>query len=63
MHNSGSGASLSSLWVLLATLAIGLVILGIVCIFSKQTRYRVKRFFSEMFAGMFGKTKAKKQHT
>ena len=63
LSNSGSGASLSSLWVLLATLAIGLVILGIVCIFSKQTRYRVKRFFSEMFAGMFGKTKAKKQHT
>lgn len=61
LSNSGTGASLSSLWVLLATLGIGLAILGIVCIFSQQTRYKVKRFFSELFAGMFGKTKAKKQ--
>ena len=63
LSNSGSGASLSSLWVLLGTLALGLIILGIVCIFSKQTRYKVKRFFSEMFAGMFGKTKTKKHST
>ena len=59
LSNSGTGASLSSLWVLLGTLALGLIILGIVCIFSKDTRYKVKRFFSELFAGMFGKTKAK----
>ena len=62
LSNSGSGASLSSLWVLLSVFAIGLAILGVVCIFSKETRYRVKRFFSELFAGMFGKTKAKKQN-
>ncbi len=59
LSNSGSGASLSSLWVLLGTLGVGLVILGIVCIFSKQARYKVARFFSEMFAGLFGKKKAK----
>ena len=52
LSNSGSGASLSSLWVLLATIGICLLVLGIVCIFSKEARYKVKRFFSEMFAGL-----------
>ena len=61
LSNKDSGASLSSLWVLLATIAISLAILGITCIFSKQARYKVSRFFSELFAGMLGKTKAKKQ--
>lgn len=55
LSNSGSGASLSSLWVLLATIGICLLVLGIVCIFSKDARYKVKRFFSEMFAGLGAK--------
>lgn len=61
LSNSNSGASLSSLWVLLATLGIAIAAIAITCIFSKNARYKVKRFFSELFAGMFGKTKAKEQ--
>ena len=60
LSNTDSGASLSSLWVVLITLGIALAIVGISCIFSKQARYKVGRFFSEMFAGMFGKKKAKR---
>lgn len=59
LSNSGSGASWTSLWVVLAVLAITAVIIGITCIFSKKARYKVARFFSEMFAGMFGKKKFK----
>lgn len=57
LSNSGSGASWTSLWVVLAVLAITAAIIGITCIFSKKARYKVARFFSEMFAGMFGKKK------
>lgn len=57
LSNSGSGASLSSLWVVLSVIAICIVVIAIVCIFSKNARYKVARFFSEMFAGVFGKKK------
>lgn len=59
LSNSGSGASLSSLWVLLGVLGISALVIALVCIFSKKARYKVSRFFSEMFAGMFGKKKIK----
>ncbi len=59
LSNSGSGASWTSLWVVLAVLAISATIIGIACIFSKRARYKVARFFSEMFAGVFGKKKIK----
>lgn len=57
LSNSGSGASWTSLWVVLAVIAISAITIGITCIFSKKARYKVARFFSEMFAGMFGKKK------
>lgn len=43
-----STASISFVWVLLAGIAFYFVILGIVCIFSKTARYKVKRFFKEL---------------
>ena len=54
-----SNASWSFVLVLLGSIAFYFVVLGIVCIFSKTARYKTKRFFSELFAGLFGKQKAK----
>ncbi len=58
LSNTDSGASLSSLWVLLGLIGIIAGGIGIACIFSKTMRYKVARFFSELFAGMFGKKRA-----
>jgi len=44
-----STASVSFIWILLAGIAFYFVVLGIVCIFSKEARYRTKRFFCELF--------------
>lgn len=63
LSNTDSGASLSSLWVLLGTLGVVAVALGVTCIFSKQARYKVARFFSELFAGVFGRRKQNKHQT
>ena len=41
--------SISFIWILLAGIGFYFVVLGIVCIFSKETRYRTKRFFQELF--------------
>jgi stage II sporulation protein P len=49
LSNANSGASLTSLWVILACLGIAVVILGAVCIFSRTARYHTARFFSELF--------------
>ncbi len=49
----------STLWVVLGTLAVVTVIFAIVMSVSKTARYRVARFFSETFAGIFGKKKAR----
>ena len=57
LADNGSNASLSFLWVLLGAIAFYFIVLGIVCIFSKRARYRTKRFFSELFAGLFVKQK------
>lgn len=46
-----------TLWVILGTLGIVSLTFGIVMIVSKDARYKVARFFSEMFAGIFGKKK------
>ena len=59
LSNTDSGASLSSLWILLGLLGTAILGIAIACIFSKTARYRVARFFSELFAGVFGKKKAK----
>jgi len=52
-----SNASWSFVWVLLGSIAFYFAVLGIVCIFSKNARYKTKRFFSELFGGLFGKKK------
>jgi stage II sporulation protein P len=59
--SAGSNSAVNSnqtLWVVLGTIGIVAVILALVLIFSKTARYKVGRFFSEMFAGIFGKKKA-----
>ena len=60
--NSGSNGTVNSnhtLWVVLGTIGVVLLVLGIVLICSKKARYKVGRFFSEMFAGIFGKKKTR----
>lgn len=59
LSNNGTGASLTSLWILLGAIGFVGVSIAITCIFSKQARYKVGRFFSELFAGMFGRKRAK----
>lgn len=59
LADNGSNASASFVWVLLASIGFYFAILGIVCIFSKTARYKTKRFFSELFAGVFGKSRSK----
>jgi len=44
-----STKSISFVWILLSGIAFYFLVLGIVCIFSKEARYRTKRFFSELF--------------
>ena len=48
-----------TLWVVLGTIGVSLVVLFIVLACSKNARYKVGRFFSEMFAGIFGKKQTK----
>ena len=46
-----------TLIVVLSVIGVTILILALVLIFSKNARYKVGRFFSEMFAGIFGKRK------
>lgn len=59
LSNEGSGASLTSLWVLLGTLGVVIVVVSLAAIFSKKARYKIARFFSELFAGLFGRKKSR----
>lgn len=43
-----STKSISFIWILLSGIAFYFIVLGIVCIFSKETRQRTKRFFCEL---------------
>lgn len=58
--NSTSSATNSTLWIILGSIGGVALIFGLVCIFSKKTRYAVGRFFSELFAGIFGKKKSER---
>lgn len=63
LANSASDTGVNSndtLFVLLGVLCFVILSLAVALIFSKTARYKVGRFFSEMFAGIFGKTKVKK---
>lgn len=57
--NSGSVNSNETLIVVLSVIGVIVVILAVVLICSKTARYKVGRFFSEMFAGIFGKKRNK----
>ena len=59
LSNDSTGASLTSLWILLGAIGVTILATAIACIFSKNARYKVGRFFSELFAGLFGKKRAK----
>ena len=61
VSSNGASAKVNSnetLFVVLGIVGVVLVILAIVLICSKKARYKVGRFFSEMFAGIFGKKKS-----
>ena len=45
----------TTLMITVSIIALAIIILAIVLIVSKNARYKVGRFFSEMFAGIFGK--------
>jgi len=57
--SASSVNSNDTLWVVLGTLGVVLAIFAVVLACSKTARYKVGRFFSEMFAGIFGKRKVK----
>lgn len=40
--------SVSFIWILLGGIVFYFIVLGIVCIFSKEARYKTKRFFQEL---------------
>ncbi len=59
-QSSESNAQVNSnetLIVILSIVGVVVLTLTLVLIFSKKARYKVGRFFSEMFAGIFGKKK------
>lgn len=47
--NKKSTKSISFIWILLSGIAFYFIVLGIVCIFSKDVRYKTRRFFQELF--------------
>lgn len=55
--SDGKVNSNETLIVVLSIVGVVVLTLAIVLIFSKKARYKVGRFFSEMFAGIFGKKK------
>ena len=59
VNDAGSSGvnSNTTLYVLLAVLGTIALVFSLVMIFSKKARYKVSRFFSETFAGIFGKKK------
>ena len=56
--NDARANSNNTLWVVLGVLGTVGVAFTLVLVFLKKARYKVGRFFSEMFAGIFGKKKA-----
>ena len=58
VSDKGNGGSNNTLWIVLGVVGSVILVLSLILIFSKKARYAVGRFFSEMFAGIFGKKKA-----
>lgn len=59
VNDSGAVNSNSTLITILGIVGLVLVVLAITLIVSKKARYKIGRFFSEMFAGIFGKKSTK----
>ena len=59
--SSSNKGGLDALWIVLATLSfvVGLLLVGFFT--NKEFNYRVKRFFSEITAGIFGRKKPKSE--
>ena len=55
--NNSSVNSNKTLIITLSVIGVVLLTLILVLVFSKKARYKIGRFFSEMFAGLFGKKK------
>ena len=55
VSNNNAVNSNSTLYIVLGIVGAVVLILAIVLLVSKKARYKVGRFFSEMFAGLFGK--------
>lgn len=58
--DGGTNSSVNSnqtLWIVLGVIGSIALVFGIVMACSRNARYKVGRFFSEMFAGIFGKRK------
>ena len=59
VNDSGVVNSNSTLYIILGVVGVIIAILVITLAVSKNARYKVGRFFSEMFAGIFGKKSAR----
>lgn len=59
VNDPNSVNSNSTLYIILGIIGVAVAVLAIVLAVSKKARYKVGRFFSEMFAGIFGKKSAK----
>lgn len=55
-----STESIGTLWTVLGAIGFYALILGLLCLFNSEIRYKTKRFFSETFAGLFGKKKSRR---
>ena len=54
---SSEDSSINTLWAILGAIGFYFLVLGLLCAFNKQIRYKVGRFFSETFVGLFGRKK------
>lgn len=59
VNDSGTVNSNSTLYVVLGIVGVAILVLVVTLLVSKRARYKVGRFFSEMFAGIFGKKSAR----
>ena len=56
-----STASLGTLWAILGAVGFYAIVLVVLCLTNEKIRYKTCRFFSELFAGIFGKKKARQK--
>ena len=59
VNDSNSTNSNTTLYIILGIIGSVIIVLAITLAVSKKARYKVGRFFSEMFAGLFGKKSTK----